>query len=64
MNKWLNLLKTRSVVAQIVTFVCAVSTVFGLDLQINAETQAALVGGLHAIVAIGMRSITSKAIGK
>ena len=54
--------QSRSIWAQIVALIATLGTVFGVDLQMDAESQAAIVGGVQAIVAIIMRLITKTPI--
>lgn len=57
-----NFWESKSIWAQLVTLVVTMAGVFGLNLDISPESQAALVGGIHAAVGIVMRFYTYKAI--
>lgn len=48
--------------ANIVMLIASVSTSFGLDLGLNPEAQIAVVGGIMALVNIGLRFMTKSPI--
>lgn len=50
---------SKTLWANVVAGVVAVSTAFGFDLGLNAESQTALVGGIMAVVNIVLRFMTS-----
>lgn len=53
---------SKTLIANVIAGIVAVSTAFGLDLGLSPETQTALVGGILALVNIVLRFMTSKPI--
>jgi len=51
-------LASRTLWANVIAGVAAVSTAFGLDLGLTPETQTAIVGGVLAVVNIVLRFMT------
>lgn len=52
-------LSSRTLWANVIAGVAAVSTAFGLDLGLDAEAQTAIVGGVMAVVNIILRFMTT-----
>lgn len=55
-------LASRTIWANVIAFIAAVATAFGLDLGLTPETQTAIVGGAIALVNVVLRAITTKPI--
>ena len=53
---------SRTVWATLIAFVATMAGAFGLDLGLDADTQAAIVGGIMAVVSIVMRAITKEPV--
>lgn len=47
----------------VVMLVGSISTMFGLDLGLNPETQVAVVGSIMTVVNLGLRIITKQPVG-
>ena len=50
--------QSKTLIANIIAGIATVSTAFGLDLGLDAETQVAVVGGVMAVVNIVLRIVT------
>ena len=55
-------LESKTIWVNGVALLAAVTGTFGLDLGLDAETQAALVGGIMAVVNVVLRFMTRTAI--
>ena len=55
-------LKSKTIIANGLVALAAISTAFGLDLGLDAATQSSITVGAMAIVNIILRLMTSKAI--
>ena len=53
---------SKTLWVNIVAGIATVSTAFGLDLGLDAETQVAVVGGLMALLNIVLRLVTKGAV--
>jgi len=47
----------------VVMLVGSISTMFGLDLGLNPETQVAVVGSIMTVVNLGLRIVTKQPVG-
>jgi hypothetical protein len=50
---------SKTIWVNIIAAVAAISTAFGLDLGLDAEQQTAIVGGVMAVVNVGLRLVTT-----
>lgn len=53
---------SRTLWVNVIAGLAAVSTAFGLDLGLTAETQTAIVGGILAVANIVLRVVTKKPV--
>lgn len=53
---------SKTLWANVVAGAVAVGTAFGLDLGLDAEQQTAIVGGIMAIVNVGLRFVTNTGV--
>jgi len=53
-----SIFKSKTFWTNVVAFVAAVSTAFGVDIGLDADSQVAIVGGVMAVVNIVLRVIT------
>tara|TARA_R110000787_G_C13411596_1_gene444239 strand:+ start:1052 stop:1240 length:189 start_codon:yes stop_codon:yes gene_type:complete len=54
-KKWF---KSKTLWVNLVAGIATVSTAFGLDLGLDAETQVSIVGGLMAVINVVLRIVT------
>jgi len=53
---------SKTLWVNLIMLVATVSTAFGLDLGLDAETQVAVVGGVMGLVNVALRFITKTAV--
>lgn len=54
---------SKTLWVNMLAFVAAVAGGFGMDLGLDPETQASLVGGVMAVVNIALRLVTKEPVG-
>lgn len=54
---------SKTLWANVIGGIVAVGTAFGLDLNLDAEAQTAIVGGIMAVLNVVLRLVTKTAVG-
>ena len=54
--------QSKTLWVNVVGLIASLSTVFGVDLGLDPETQVALVGSILTVVNIGLRLVTSQSV--
>ena len=57
-----SLFASKTFWVNVVAMIATISTAFGLDLGLDEETQLAIVGGIMAVVNIGLRLLTDQGV--
>ncbi len=57
-----SVLASKTMWANVIAFIAAISTSFGFELGLDPETQLAIVGGIMAALNIVLRFVTKSAV--